>query len=303
MAHKKSSVAASEAVGLATERPFLRQIGPVIFLALIFLLNFISRVIFSPLLPTIEKELAISHGQAGFFFFLISAGYLSGLLGSGFLSSRSTHRLTILFPARASASRCFRWPYRVAYGRMRSGLFALGLAAGFICPRRLRRSRRWSISATGAKPSRCMSWRPTWRFSPGRLLPSCFFADASWRAALALSASLSMAITLAYFRLAKAAVSRGVARIERLWRARAHAGVLDHAGAVRLGRQLHRGQSTRCCRSILSASAHVDAELGQYRYGVFAFLWADIRRARRLGLGPARAETDDGGQFDRSPAY
>ena len=75
---------------------FWGQVGPLVFLVLIFLLNFISRVIFSPLLPTIEKELAINHGQAGFFFFLISAGYLSGLLGSGFLSSRSSHRLTIL---------------------------------------------------------------------------------------------------------------------------------------------------------------------------------------------------------------
>jgi MFS transporter, NNP family, nitrate/nitrite transporter len=57
----------------------------VFFLVGIFLLNFTSRIILSPLLPTIENELAISHGQAGFFFFLISAGYLFGLLGSGFL--------------------------------------------------------------------------------------------------------------------------------------------------------------------------------------------------------------------------
>jgi len=76
-------------------QPFLAQIGPVVFLALIFLLNFISRIIFSPLLPTIEKELGISHGQAGFFFFLISAGYLTGLLGSGFLSSRHPMRATL----------------------------------------------------------------------------------------------------------------------------------------------------------------------------------------------------------------
>ena len=56
MAHKKSSVVASGEIGQATERPFLQQIGPLIFLVLIFLLNFISRGIFSPLLPTIEKE-------------------------------------------------------------------------------------------------------------------------------------------------------------------------------------------------------------------------------------------------------
>src|SRR3970282_3059368 len=74
---------------------FLRQVGPAVFLVVIFFLNFVSRMIFAPLLPTIEKELAISHGQAGFFFFLISAGYLAGLLLAGFLSSRTTHRSAV----------------------------------------------------------------------------------------------------------------------------------------------------------------------------------------------------------------
>ena len=68
----------------------------MVFLTVIFLINFIARIILSPLLPTIEKELGISHGQAGSFFFLISAGYVIGLLGSGFLASRSSHRITIV---------------------------------------------------------------------------------------------------------------------------------------------------------------------------------------------------------------
>ena len=64
---------------------FIGQLGPVWFLVVIFLINFISRIILSPLLPTIERELSISHSQSGFFFFLISIGYLTGLLGSGFI--------------------------------------------------------------------------------------------------------------------------------------------------------------------------------------------------------------------------
>jgi NNP family nitrate/nitrite transporter-like MFS transporter len=66
---------------------------PLVF---IFLVNFISRVILAPLLPTIEEELRVSHGQSGLFFFLISAGYLLGLLGSAFLASRWTHKMTIV---------------------------------------------------------------------------------------------------------------------------------------------------------------------------------------------------------------
>jgi fucose permease len=72
-------------------KDLLTILQPVFFLVGIFLLNFSARIILSPLLPTIEEELAISHGQAGFFFFLISAGYLLGLLSSGFFASRVTH--------------------------------------------------------------------------------------------------------------------------------------------------------------------------------------------------------------------
>ena len=69
---------------------FRAQLRPVFFLIIIFLLNFTSRIILSPLLPTIEKELAISHSQAGFFFFLTSGGYLVGLLSSAWLASATS---------------------------------------------------------------------------------------------------------------------------------------------------------------------------------------------------------------------
>src|SRR4029077_8211874 len=77
-------------------RPFAPDLRPVFFLTLIFFINFIGRMILSPLLPTIEKELAISHSQAGSLFFLMSAGYVFGLLGSGFFASRSSHKITIV---------------------------------------------------------------------------------------------------------------------------------------------------------------------------------------------------------------
>ena len=90
---KKSVV---EPGGGAVDRLFSTDLRPVFFLTLIFFINFIGRMILSPLLPTMEKELAISHGQAGSFFFLISSGYVMGLIGSGFFASRSNHKITIV---------------------------------------------------------------------------------------------------------------------------------------------------------------------------------------------------------------
>ena len=37
-----------------------------------FFLNFIGRIIFAPLMPTIEQDLGLTHSQAGSLFFLIA---------------------------------------------------------------------------------------------------------------------------------------------------------------------------------------------------------------------------------------
>ncbi len=39
--------------------------GPILFLTGIFFLSFVSRVVFSPLMPTIENQMGITHAQAG----------------------------------------------------------------------------------------------------------------------------------------------------------------------------------------------------------------------------------------------
>jgi len=113
---------------------FRRQLWPVVFLAVIFLINFIARIILSPLLPTIEKELGINHGQAGFLFFLISVGYVIGLLGSGFLASRSSHRITIVISIAGVGIALLGIASAGGLWAIRIGLFGLGFAGGLYIP-------------------------------------------------------------------------------------------------------------------------------------------------------------------------
>ncbi len=86
---------------LNTDQPrdddtFYPYVRPILFLTLIFGLNFLSRIILAPLMPTIENDLGIRHGEAGALFLLISAGYFATLLGSGFFSWKLTHRTNIV---------------------------------------------------------------------------------------------------------------------------------------------------------------------------------------------------------------
>jgi MFS transporter, NNP family, nitrate/nitrite transporter len=110
------------------------QLRPVFFLTFIFLLNFVSRIILSPLLPTIEKELGISHSQAGFLFFLSSGGYLVGLLSSGLFTSRSTHRLAIVLSVAGLGVAMLTIAAATNLLLMGCGLIGIGVAAGLYIP-------------------------------------------------------------------------------------------------------------------------------------------------------------------------
>ncbi len=113
---------------------FRDEVGPLLFLVGIFFINFLSRVIFSPLMPTIEQDLKIGHDEAGTFFFLITLGYCIGLLISGVVSSRLRHRGAILLSSFALAG-ALLWLSLVHHPwAIRIGLLTLGLAAGFYLP-------------------------------------------------------------------------------------------------------------------------------------------------------------------------
>ncbi len=113
---------------------FFSQLSPIFFLVEIFFLNFMSRIVLSPLLPTIEKDLKIGHEEAGSLFFLISFGYCIVLLGSSFVSSRLNHRRTIILSTVVVGGALLFVGLSQQLWMIRIGLFALGMAAGLYLP-------------------------------------------------------------------------------------------------------------------------------------------------------------------------
>ncbi len=113
---------------------FRSQVGSLIFLVVIFLLNFLSRIVLAPLMPTIEEELKIGHEEAGSLFFLISLGYCIMLLGSGFVSSRLTHRRTIILSSMAVGGVLLIIGFTHRLWGIRLELIIMGMAAGLYLP-------------------------------------------------------------------------------------------------------------------------------------------------------------------------
>jgi NNP family nitrate/nitrite transporter-like MFS transporter len=104
------------------------------YLTGVFFLNFLARIVLAPLMPTIEGDLNIGHATAGSLFFLISVGYFAGLLGSGLVSSRLTHRWTITLSLVAVGSSLLAVSLSHTLWGIRSALIMLGLSAGLYLP-------------------------------------------------------------------------------------------------------------------------------------------------------------------------
>jgi len=113
---------------------FRSQLTPLLLVTSIFLLNFTSRLISAPLLPNIEKELGLSHGNAGSLFLFLSMGYFISMLGSGYISSRITHRKTIIISAIAVGAALSLISFSRSLFAMRVSIFLLGISAGTYLP-------------------------------------------------------------------------------------------------------------------------------------------------------------------------
>jgi NNP family nitrate/nitrite transporter-like MFS transporter len=89
---------------------------------------------FSPLLPILERELGLGHGEAGSLFFLIQVGYCVGLLGSGLVSWRLNHRRTILLSTVTLGVVLLIVSRLTSLASLRAGLMVFGASAGLYLP-------------------------------------------------------------------------------------------------------------------------------------------------------------------------
>ena len=104
-----------------------------VFWALWFL-AFSTRTLFSPLLPVIEDELAISHTLAGSLFTFLSFGYTITLFISGLLCLRIGYKRTIVVGFAILILSFFLLNYATNYFSLILILFFIGLGAGVYVP-------------------------------------------------------------------------------------------------------------------------------------------------------------------------
>jgi len=109
-------------------------LAPILILVGIFFFNFVARVAMAPLLPLVETELGMGHGEAGSLFLFIAVGYGLGLFGSGFISSRLMHRHTITLSSLGVGGAMLFVSFSKSIWEMRFGLLLIGFFAGIYLP-------------------------------------------------------------------------------------------------------------------------------------------------------------------------
>ena len=100
----------------------------------IFYLNFVSRIALAPLLPIVEVDLDLGHGEAGSLFFYVASGYATGLLASGYITARIVHRRMIVLSAGMVGLAMTALSFSPSIGTIHGGLFFVGMFSGFYLP-------------------------------------------------------------------------------------------------------------------------------------------------------------------------
>lgn len=179
------------------------SIPHILFLASIFYLNFISRVIFAPLMPTIEKDLAISHTRAGSFFFFMSLGYCTGLLLSGFINKRISHKNVIALSGIGIGITLLLLSTFTSYEAIIACLVILGFVTGLYLPSGLATITHLVSPQNWGKAFSVHEWAPNLGFITAPLLVELFLRWMSWQKVFLVIGGCSITMGLLYLRFGK----------------------------------------------------------------------------------------------------
>ena len=178
--------------------PFQARISMTLFLAWLFYLGFVTRVMFAPLMPAIENDLGISHSQAGSLFLMMSLGYLMAPLCSGLISSRINHRGTLKLSAWLVGLALVPllmvdsiWPVRLL-------LMVIGLAAGIHLPSAIATITGEIRKADWGKALSVHQAAPPLSFISAPLIAAALMNWFSWRHILVILAGVALLSALGY---------------------------------------------------------------------------------------------------------
>jgi NNP family nitrate/nitrite transporter-like MFS transporter len=187
------------------------QVFLLFFLAGMFFVNFVCRIIAAPLMPVIEKDLSFSHSGAGLFFMMVALGYSAGLVVSGLVSSRITHRGAISLATVATGCSLIMIALSHQIWMIRLGLFSIGVFTGLYLPSAITTITSSITAANWGKAFAVHELAPGLAFILAPLLAEGLLLLMTWRVILELIGIAAIVMGFAYGSLSAAGNFNGEA--------------------------------------------------------------------------------------------
>jgi NNP family nitrate/nitrite transporter-like MFS transporter len=106
----------------------------ILFLVFVLFFLFSARIIYSPLLVSIEESLGLGHAEAASFFLFITIGYAGMMIFSGFVAAAIGHRNTIVLAVLLAVAGLIAVSLSSSLWGMRAALILVGVGAGLYFP-------------------------------------------------------------------------------------------------------------------------------------------------------------------------
>lgn len=172
-------------------------------------LNIMARIIFVPLTPYICEEMNLCHADTGNLFFILSVGFAITLFLSQFMSSRTTHKMTVLFSIISTGFALVLTSYAETFNFFRWSLFIVGLCSGLFIPSAVAMIREGVAGEHLGKAFGIFATSQSVAFILGPMVVKYLIASFTWKEILNGFGLFSSLITLLLFFLFKKGDSRG----------------------------------------------------------------------------------------------
>lgn len=104
------------------------------FLWFLWFTNFITRIVFGPILPLVEDEFMINHARASSIFIFLSGGYGTAVIVAGFFSGKFGYKKSIVLSLGLLGVIAFLVPLVQSFYLLCFFVFVIGFSVGFYLP-------------------------------------------------------------------------------------------------------------------------------------------------------------------------
>lgn len=186
-------------------------LAPILFITLLFYLNFVARILFAPLAPIMEMELGYSHAGTGSLFLMTSLGYFFGLFASGLISSRWSFTQTIQLSVAGFGLCLICIAFSRNYWQIGVLITVLGFMAGLYLPAGLAKLTELTPSTHWGMGMGVHELGPNFALFLVPLQVEILLRFFDWHQVLLIQGLLTLGIVAAYRFYAGQGGSRGVA--------------------------------------------------------------------------------------------